>query len=94
MKATLANAYTTAPASPLCLLSCISDCLSDLCISKGLLLLSGHDLDALSTRNLRQLRRTVVPVTVGKPLRDGVLTLKRLGLNLYPQAWPRIQQLN
>jgi hypothetical protein len=63
MKATLANAYTTAPASPLCLLSCIGDCLSDLCISKSLLLLSGHDLDALSTGNLRQTRRTVVPVT-------------------------------
>jgi hypothetical protein len=35
MKATLANANTTAPASPLCLLSCICDCLSDLYICKG-----------------------------------------------------------
>jgi hypothetical protein len=37
--------------------------LSDLCIGKCLLLLFGHHLDALSTRNLRQTRRTVVPVT-------------------------------
>jgi hypothetical protein len=63
MKATLANVYATAPASPLCLLCCICNCLSDLCIGKCLLLLSGHDLDALSSRNLRQMRRTVVPIT-------------------------------
>jgi hypothetical protein len=63
MKATLANAYTTAPVSPLCLLCCICNSLSDLCIGKCLLLLSGHYLDALSTRNLRQTGRTVVPVT-------------------------------
>jgi hypothetical protein len=63
MKAMLANANTTAPASPLCLLCCICYCLSYLCICKGFLLLSGHNLDALSTRNLRQTRRTIVPVT-------------------------------
>jgi hypothetical protein len=63
MKATVANAYTTAPATPLDYISCIYHCLSYLCISKSLLLLSGHDLDALSTRNLRQTRRTVILVT-------------------------------
>jgi hypothetical protein len=63
MKATVANTKSTAPASPFCLLSCIGDGLSDLCNGKGLLLLSSHDLDALSTRNLRQMRRTVIPVT-------------------------------
>jgi hypothetical protein len=63
MKATLANANTTAPASPLCLLCCIGDCLSDLYISRGLLLLSGHNLYVLATRNLRHTRRTIVPVT-------------------------------
>jgi hypothetical protein len=63
MKATLANAYTTAPATPLYCISCICHCLSYLCISKSLLLLSGYDLDALSTCNLRQTRRTVVPIT-------------------------------
>jgi hypothetical protein len=63
MKATLANTNTTAPDSPLCLLCCICNCLSYLSICKCLLLLFGHDLDALATRNLRQTRRTVVPVT-------------------------------
>jgi hypothetical protein len=63
MKATLANANTTAPASPLCLLCCICNCLSYLYICEGLLLLSGHNLYALATRNLRQTRRTIVPVT-------------------------------
>jgi hypothetical protein len=64
MKATLAYAYATAPATSLCLLCCICHGLSNLCLCKRLLLLlSGHNLDALSTRNLSTTRRTVVPVT-------------------------------
>jgi hypothetical protein len=63
MKAMLAYAYATAPATSLCLLCCICNGLSNLCICECLLLLSGHNLDALPPRNLRSTRRTVVPVT-------------------------------
>jgi hypothetical protein len=99
MKATLAYAYATAPATSLCLLCCICHSLSNLCLCKCLLLLSGHDLDTLPTCNLRPTRRTVIPVTrsttgvlathhaeklTDKPLKDGELSLKRLGLNPYP----------
>jgi hypothetical protein len=67
MKATLANVNATAPASPLFLLCCFSDYLNDLCICKSLLLLSGHNLYALTMRNLYQTRRTLVPVTRSTP---------------------------
>jgi hypothetical protein len=63
MKATLAYAYATAPATSLCLLCCICYGLSNLCICECLLFLSGQDLDTLPTCNLRPTRRTVVPVT-------------------------------
>jgi hypothetical protein len=55
--------YATASATSLCLLCSVCHGLSNLCLCKCLLLLSGHYLDALSTRNLRPTRRTVVPVT-------------------------------
>jgi hypothetical protein len=63
MKSTLAYAYATASATSLCLLCCICNGLSNLCIGKSLLFLSGHNLDVLATRNLRPTGWTVVPVT-------------------------------
>jgi hypothetical protein len=63
MKTTLAYAYATASATSLCLLCCICNGLSNLCIGKSLLFLPGHNFDALPPRNLRPTRRTVVPVT-------------------------------
>jgi hypothetical protein len=63
VKATLANTYTTAPATSLCCLYCISNCLSHLCLCKCPLSLLGSNLHSLAVSYLCPPGRTLVPVT-------------------------------
>jgi hypothetical protein len=63
VKATLANTYTTTPATSLCCLCCICNCLSHLCLYKCSLSLLGGYLYSLAMSDLCPPRRTLVPVT-------------------------------
>jgi hypothetical protein len=63
VKATLANTYTTAPATSLCCLCCICNYLSHLCLCKSSLSLLGGYLYSLATSDLYPPGRTLVSIT-------------------------------
>jgi hypothetical protein len=63
VKATLANMNTTAPATSLCCLCCICNCLSYLCLYKSSLSFLGSNLYSLPTSYLYPLGGTVIPIT-------------------------------
>jgi hypothetical protein len=63
VKATLANTYTTTPATSLCCLYCTYNYLSHLCLYKCSLSLLGSNLHSLAASYLCPPRRTLIPVT-------------------------------
>jgi hypothetical protein len=63
VKATLTNTNPTAPATSLCNLCCICNCLSHLCLCECPLSLLGGYLHSLAMSHLCPPGRTFVPVT-------------------------------
>jgi hypothetical protein len=63
VKATLANMNPTAPATSLCYLCCICNCLSHLCLYECPLSLLGGYLLSLAMSHLCHPERTFIPVT-------------------------------